>query len=148
MPSGARLVAAILMALALMGAVWLAGYHDPVLLDARLQLLQLAGVVGLFFGWGMLGRRLGSGFRSAASRSVATMVVAGFWFFALLAMFSVYRSLEAGLYRGRPVQAVEAVVERFWEFAAYAGDIRVIVAALVGALIAGLFGEYCRMIWN
>lgn len=148
MPSGARLMSAILMALAMTGAVFIAAFHDTTLAPARDRLMMLAAAVGAFFGWGMLGGRLGKGFARSAGRSLATITIGFFWFFAILAMRSLWLSLGAGLYRGRPMEAMGALVERFMGFASYAFDIRVILAAAVGALIAGAIGEYSRMIWN
>lgn len=148
MPSGARLMSAILLALAMIGAVYLAAYHDPGLATARERLYGLAAGVGAVLGWTMLGRRLGQGFAKTAGWSLSTMAVAGVWFFAILAIRSVWISLMAGQHRGRPVQALEALVQQFFIFAGHAADIRVLLAAAVGALIAGAMSEYARMIWN
>lgn len=149
MPSGARLMSGVMMALAMMGAIWLAAFHDPTIgLHARNQALMLGAAAGLFFGWTMLGRRLGRGFPRAMGWSLSTMLVTGFWFFAILAARTTTLSAFAGQHRGRPVQALEALVEQFFIYAQYATDPRVVVAAAVGALVAGAMGEYARMIWN
>ncbi|MEM9050133.1 MAG: TrgA family protein [Pseudomonadota bacterium] len=148
MPTGARLMTAVLLGLAMVGAAYIAAFHDPSLVTARERLFGLAGVVGAFFGWTMLGRKLGRGFASSAGWSLSAITIAGFWFFAILAMRSSYVAMMAGQYRGRPVQALEATVETFIIFAGYAADLRVVVVAVTGGIIAGAMGEYARMIWN
>jgi hypothetical protein len=149
MPSGARLMSGSMLALAMIGAIYLAAWHDPSIgVGARDRLFVPGGVIGFFFGWWMLGRKLGRGFARTLGWSISTMAVTGFWFFAFLAARSTTVSVLAGQHRGRPVQALEAMVEQLFIFAQYAADVRVLLAAMVGALIAGAMGEYARMIWN
>lgn len=149
MPTGARLMSAIMLALAMMGAIWLAAWHDPSIGAAARNRLMLPGAVaGALFGWWMLGGRLGRGFLAAMGWAITTMITAGFWFLAFLALRSTTFAVLAGQHRGRPVQALEALVDQFLIYLWLASDIRVLLAAAVGALIAGAMGEYARMIWN
>ncbi|MEL6235330.1 MAG: TrgA family protein [Pseudomonadota bacterium] len=148
MPTGARLMTSLLMGLAMVGAVYLAAFHDPSLITTRERMFGLAGAIGAFFGWSVLGRRLGDGFGRSAGWAMTTLALSCFWMFAILAMRYSYNGMMAGLYRGQPMQALEATVQQFFIYAAYGADLRVIVAGVVGALIAGAMGEYARMIWN
>lgn len=149
MPSGSRLLTGLLFALAMMGCVYLAAFHEPALMGDRNRLFGLAAGLGFFFGWTMLGSRLGKGFARTAGRSLATMAIAGFWFFAFLAARSVVLPMlnQVRLYP-EPIQALEALVDRFMVLIGYAADPRILIAAVLGALIAGAIGEYSRMIWN
>jgi hypothetical protein len=149
MPSGAKLMAAILFALAMVGAVYLSAYHDQSIGETRNRLFGLAALLGAFCGWTMLGTRLGQGFVKTAGRSLAVMVLSGFWFFAILAARSVMIPMlnQVRLYP-EPMDAIEALTTRFVNYMSYAGDINVLLAAFVGALIAGALSEYFRMIWN
>jgi hypothetical protein len=149
MPSGARLMAAILLALAMMGGVYLAAYHDPELAESRNSLFGLAAGLGAFCGWTMLGSRLGNGFLKTAGWSMAVMTLTGFWFlFILAARQAMLPMLNMVRLYPDPLDAFEALISRFMGYVGYIADVQVLLAAFLGALIAGAISEYCRMIWN
>lgn len=148
MPTGARLMSAILLGLAMAGTAYIAVYHQPSMTTSPQRLYGLAALVGAFFGWSMLGRKVGRGFVKISGWSLSTMANAGFWLLFVLAARRLYLALMVGQHRGHPVEALEALVTQIGIYAGYAADSRVLIAAALGALIAGAISEYCDMIWN
>lgn len=147
MPSGARLMAAILLSLSAMGALTIGAMHIDEVARERGVLLPLAALLGAFFGWSALGGRLGAGFAKAFERGILAMLMVWFWGTLIVAGEHVYRGLQAHYYK-QPMDAVNGLVGKFIEMMGIFVDVRIALAALIGGMIAGAISEYTSMIWN
>lgn len=140
MPNAARLVAAVLFAAF---SYWVADLLRSTL-PASLPGHYLAGVsglLGLLFGWQMLGARAGSGYVASTGFALTTTGLVVLW---ALVIFSGAEMVERALrkfYEG-PMEGLEAMVALFIEYAKYLVNPAFLWPALIGTLFCGAVVEF------
>ncbi|MFV0359113.1 TrgA family protein [Tropicimonas sp.] len=141
MPTGARLVAAIGFALvALLGSE----VFKPLLPEgARVGLFGPANaLIGIFCGWGIVGRNAGRGAGAAAGLGVRAVAVTVFY---CLLLWSSYEMLQHSIrlrYRG-PVEALIAMMQMVADyFLLMISQPQVPAVLLSGGVLAALLAEW------
>ncbi|NOX41344.1 MAG: TrgA family protein [Alphaproteobacteria bacterium] len=146
MPTGAKLVAGISVALVAFGAatLFLPALNSP---SPPRWFASANAALGFVVGWRILGRMVGGSYRAAMSAGTGTSV----WLFSwALLMFSlremILRSLDKR-YR-TPTEALGNVVEIALYYAKLALSVEVVSALLLGGMIAGLLAEFANRRWD
>ena len=140
MPTGARLVSAIVFAL----VAFVAARHAHGLLEANADatvnpgwMFQIMTVVGALCGWFVMGSRVGQGLRFAISAGLLTAVAILFWG---LLIFSTYEMILLST-KMRYDGVTEAVIGVFDEAVKY-GSVVVTPSLGVLLLIGGVIGGW------
>lgn len=146
--SGGRIVAAMAMTLAGLGAVNVHFQVSPPTINDEVGLLYLCGgLVGLIAGWKHLGTRLGRGFMSAATWGAVAAALAtlyGLIAAALRDMLGVYGFSKFDTV----MELVNYLVIKAMDFGAMILEPRQVSAILVGGVLAGIFAEHYQRIWR
>ena len=147
--TGARLLAAILLAIAGAAGVWRWLQAAPLPEDASAApLYAAAALCGFWAGWGPLGRRLGGGFRRSAAFALGAAGAGFLWFCVVVAV-----NATLGLFRFQSTNSIYDVVVRFGGHVIDTGQIAFadpkVVATVLGlAAFAGLFAERADHVWR
>ncbi|MEM9011609.1 MAG: TrgA family protein [Pseudomonadota bacterium] len=147
MPTAARLFAAVFLAIAAMMATTVAQVFQPEAAKGGEDLFWYMGAVGLVIGWLSLGRRVMDPETSYFGNGVAATVAVFIYGIVFMALYEVGDNMRFHLYR-EPMDAVLAAVNRFMEYSATALDIRVVLAAFTGAILAAYFARFVGYFWR
>ncbi len=146
--SGGRIVAAMAMALAGLGAVNVHFQVSPPSADDPAGLLYACGAVaGLVAGWKHLGTHLGRGFAGSAMWGMAAAALA-----LLYALLAASLRSTVGVYGFSKFDTVmdlfNHIVIKAMEYLSLALEPRQIAAMALGGLIAGVFAEHYQRMWR
>lgn len=146
MPTAAKLVAAVMFALAgFLGAE----AFKPLMEEGTNfgQFSPLTAVIGALTGWMVMGRLAGRGYVAATGFGLRTMVTIVFW--ALLA-FCIYDMVLLSMkmrYDG-PVEAVVGVFELMVERVLIMRDWNFVITLAVCGVVGGLVTEWAGRRWR
>ena len=146
MPTAARVVAAVLMALL--------GYF----VSEQIKLVMPEGtgfgwfstvntVIGALCGWIITGSRAGRGYVSGINHGVTGVVALVFWG---LFVQGANRMVEEALARrfDGPMEAFADIFQNIWDYMLFMADSRVIIPLIVGALVIGFLTEMAAKAWK
>ncbi len=147
MPTAAKLVSAVAFALV---ALWAVEAYIPQLPPGTGvgYLREIMVGLGLIIGWRSLGRNAGRGYADAVSYGLRTSILLVFW--GLLG-FSIYTMLLRSmrqLYRADVGKALLDVPDIMMDYGKYLLAQDVLVALVVGGLLAGLAAEWTSRRWS
>ena len=140
MPNAPRLVAAVLFAAFSFWAADLLRATLPASLPGH-YLAGVSGLLGLLFGWQMLGARAGAGYVASGGFALTTLGLVVLW---ALVIFSAAEMVERALrkfYDG-PMEGLEAMVQLFVDYAQYLVNPAFLWPALIGTLFCGAVVEF------
>lgn len=148
MLTGGRLAAALLMMLAMIGAM--VTYLD----DARFfredwpTPIIAAAAIGFAAGWSQLGGNLGRDFLASGMFGIGAAIVAVVFFALLYGMRSAWIT-HFGVQFDAPIDVVSHIVSTGLRVVESAVASRRTLAALVfGSLISGIIAEYFNRVWR
>ncbi len=146
MPNGARLTAAICMAIL---AFVVSSQIMPLMPEGTDfgYFTHVNVAVGVICGWKVMGKRAGRGFVPAINNGITGVVVMVFWGLFLQGIYEMFSLAMRNRYDG-PFEALSAI---FLIGVDYAVDIAVplvIVTLLVGGVLSGLATERAARIWR
>lgn len=146
MPTAARLVAAVIFALA---GFLAAEAYKPLMEEGTnfYAFSPLTGLIGALTGWVVMGGLAGRGYVAAAGFGLRTMVTVVFW--ALVA-FCIYDMVLLSLkmrYDG-PMEAVVGIFELMVERVLLMRDANFLVTLVVCGFIGGMVTEYAGRRWR
>lgn len=146
MPTGARLMAAILLAVL---AFILSGMVVPLMPESTDfgYFLPLNIVLGLLVGWTVMGRRAGRGITAAINNGLAGVFVLILWAIFLQAANEMVRRALRNRYDD-PFEAIVAIFQIGAEFGLMIATVPMAVALVVGAVISGLLTEFASNRWS
>lgn len=140
MPTTARLVAAVLLALLGYAVAELAKAYIKEEVPVGLFSPVSAGF-GLLVGWSFTGRRLDAGTGKAVGIGLASAFLLVFWVSLAFSLYEMVRRSMRRAYDG-PVEALQGMVEIAIENLKTVAQADVIVALVVGGLVAGAITEW------
>lgn len=146
MPTAARLMAAI--CLAALGYV-LSGIVMPLMPESTDfgYFVPINIGLGLLAGWFIMGPRVGRGVTAAINNGLTGVFVLVLWGLAVQACNEMMRLAMRNRYDG-PFEAITAIFEIGAEWAWMIATQEFFVAAIVGAVIAGLLTEFAGKRWR
>lgn len=136
MPTTARLVAALLMAAL---GFFLAELVKPYLPPEQPVgwLSPLSAAVGAVVGWFYTGKKLQLGVGTPAGMGIVGVVLTILWVTLLFAMYQMYLRSGRLMYDG-PTEAVLDTIDIGIGYLKTAGELDVIISALVGGISVGM----------
>jgi hypothetical protein len=146
MPTAARLVAAIL--LAILGWV-LSDLVRPLMPEGTDfgWFNFVNAFIGLWVGWGVMGRRAGRGFVSGINNGLTGTAVMIIWAIAVHASYEMFRLAMRNRYDG-PMEAIAGIFLIGSEFGLMIATVPVIGVAVIGAVIVGTVTESASKRWS
>lgn len=147
MPTGAKLVAAIALALAAFGVSGVVSFRFEVLEHQGGVSGGLFALIGGIIGW----MRLGPAADISYGRAWATGVGGAFatYFIIVLAASTHYVYRGLGFHAYKDVDAlVNGFFKKTFEYAMYIFDWQVLAATIVGGLLAGIFAGFAGRLWT
>jgi hypothetical protein len=146
MPTAARLVAAIL--LAILGWV-LSDLIRPLMPEGTDfgWFNYVNAFIGLCVGWIVMGSRAGRGLVSVINNGITGAAVMVVWGLAVHSSYEMFRLAMRNRYDG-PMEAVTAIFLIASEFGIMIATVPVIVTFFIGAVIAGPATEYAAKKWR
>ncbi len=146
MPTGARLTAALCLALL---AFILSSEIMPLMPEGTdfgyFTLINIA--IGLIIGWVVMGKRAGRGFVPAINNGIGGVAVMLFWGLFIQGTYEMFRLAMRNRYDG-PFEALSAIFTIGLDYAIVIFVPVVIVTVLVGALLSGLVTEHASRRWR
>ncbi|OUS37721.1 tellurium resistance protein [Rhodobacterales bacterium 56_14_T64] len=146
MPTGARLTAALCLALL---AFILSGEIMPLMPEGTdfgyFTVINIA--IGLIIGWVVMGKRAGRGFVPAINNGIGGVAVMLFWGLFIQGTYEMFRLAMRNRYDG-PFEALSAIFTIGLDYAIVIFVPVVIVTLLVGALVSGLVTEKASRHWR
>jgi len=147
MPTAARLTAALSLA----ALAWYVSSLIPGLMPEGVNFgwfNEVNAVLGFITGWLVIGSRAGRGWSASISNGLTGVAAMVFWCLFVQACNEMVRLAMKNRYDG-PVEALSAIFEIGVEWGALMfSSTEVIVALVVGALIAGLLSEQVSRHWR
>ena len=148
MVTGGKAGAATVMSAAALGAVYVFWYHNPPTEFESTRPGYLgAMIIGAFVGWTHLGSRLGKGFFHSILVAVTAGAFGLLYFLALASLRGIILKYRYSSYQTM-MELLNDIVARsvdgFFEYM----QIEVVVALLMGAVIAGILSEWYNIIWD
>lgn len=145
MPTGARLVAAISLALL---AFVVSGQVMPLMPESTDfgYFTHVNVTLGLLTGWIYMGRRVGGGFVSAINNGLTGMAVMVFWALFVQGAWEMFRLAMRHRYGG-PFDALLAIFTISLEFFFVIAVPSVLVPLVIGGCISGLLAEKAHSRW-
>lgn len=146
MPTAARLVAAILLAVL---AYILSELVKPLMPEGTAfgAFNFINAFVGLCVGWVVMGSRAGRGFVNGINNGITGVVVLFIWCLAIHASYEMFRLSMRNRYDG-PMEAITAIFLIASEFALTIFTPTVMGAAVLGALIIGPAADFAAKRWR
>lgn len=147
MPTAAKLMSAVAFALV---ALWASVAYVPHLPEGTDvgYLREIMAALGVVIGWRSLGRHVGRGYREALGHGLRTSLLLVFW--ALLG-FSAYTMLLRStrqIYRADAGKALLDVPRIMLDYGMLMLAQDVLVALVVGGMLAGLAAEWTARRWS
>lgn len=146
MPTGARLTAALCLALL---AFLLSGEIMPLMPEGTNfgYFTPLNMCLGLLVGWFVMGKRAGRGFVPALNNGVSGVAVLLFWGLFIQGAYEMFRLAMRNRYGG-PFEALSAIFTIGLDYAIVIFVPEVIVTVLIGAIVSGLATENASRRWR
>ncbi|PCJ06653.1 MAG: tellurium resistance protein [Rhodobacteraceae bacterium] len=146
MPTGARLTAALCLALL---AFVLSSEIMPLMPEGTNfgYFTPLNMGLGLVIGWVVMGKRAGRGFVPAINNGIGGVAVLLFWGVFIQGGYEMFRLAMRNRYDG-PFEALSAIFTIGLDYAFVIFVPEVIVTVLVGALVSGLATEKASHHWR
>lgn len=140
MPTAGRLIGAL--SFAVLGA-YLAFITAPLFEEGKTPAFwyPLSILAGLWAGWTIVGRRAGNGYSASVGLSLTGAASQAFWVLFIMSGYDMVKKSTRFAYDG-PVEAVVNVFELGAEYALRFATSEVLLALIVGGVIAGLFTEF------
>lgn len=147
MPTAARLVAALVLAIggAITAQVYVSYY--PELKSDALAIVEVTAAMGALIGWSSLGTRAGDGVSAAVGYGLRSAAHTAAWVIMILALYHVFDRIAVHTYQ-EPMDAVEAVFKRSIQYFGMAFKFGVVAAAAVLGIIAGVLMELSSRVWT
>jgi len=146
MPTGARLTAALCLALL---AFILSGQIMPLMPEGTdfgyFTVINIA--IGLIIGWVVMGKRAGRGIIPAINNGIGGVAVMLFWGLFIQGTYEMFRLAMRNRYDG-PFEALSAIFTIGLDYATVIFVPVVIGTVLVGALVSGLVTEKASRHWR
>lgn len=146
MPTAARLVAAVL--LAILG--WILSVQIRPLMPEGTAFgwfNYVNALIGFCVGWVAVGSRAGRGFVPGINNGLTGVAVLFIWGLAVHSSYEMFRLAMRNRYDG-PMEAVTAIFLIASEFGLMIATVPVLVAAVVGAVIVGLVADVAARRWR
>lgn len=146
MPTGAKLLGAILFAITGAVAAWIG---IPGLPDGRQPglLIPIATLTGVYFGWTLAGARMGTTLRNALVLSFRTMVLMFITTMFLIAGEEAYQRSVKLRYNG-PIEAVTDIANLMIYFAKMAAQPPVMTVMGIGVVLGAVFVNWAGRAWE
>lgn len=146
MPTAAKLVAAIALGLAAWAASKVLLFHSEALQKEGVSHMFF-GIVGFVVGWKKLGPSAEQGYIGGWSGGISAAI--GVWMACALigACHHVYRGFAFHAYKNVD-EMMDSLISRTIEYASLITTWQVLVAALVGGMLAGTFAAMAGRVWN
>lgn len=146
MPTAARLVAAIL--LAILGWV-LSDFVRPLMPEGTDfgWFNYVNAFIGLCVGWTVMGKRAGRGVVPGINNGITGTAVMIIWALGVHSSYEMFRLAMRNRYDG-PMEAITAIFLIASEFGIMIATAPVIIVACLGALIAGSATEFAAKHWR
>lgn len=146
MPTAARLVAAILMAIL---AYILSDLVRPLMPEGTAfgRFNYVNALIGLCVGWVAVGSRGGRGLVPGINNGLTGTALLFMWTIGGHACYEMFRLAMRNRYDG-PMEAIAGIFLIASEFALTIATVPVLIAALIGALVVGLATEYAAKTWR
>jgi len=147
MPSVTRLFPAIFLAL----AAWMAADIYVTYLPENSvvgKFRELCAATGLIVGWVVVGKRIGAGYRRSVEAGLLGSTLILFW---TVIGFSIEEMLSRALdrrYKQGLGQAIEDLFKIIVDFAVSTFKPDIIGALVIGAVVAGLIGQWASARWK
>ena len=146
MPTAAKLIAAIALAVAAYGVAGVAEFRSENLQQTGVQPMWIAFVAALV-GWSQLGPRASKSYKHAIGGGVASAFVAfGFVVVAASALHIVH-AVQYHAYKD-----VDAMLDGFIstsvKYGVFVGDGAVLGATIFGGALAGVFSGFAGRLWS
>ncbi|MGV8984931.1 MAG: TrgA family protein [Cypionkella sp.] len=147
MPTAAKLVSAV--AFALVG-LWAALSYIPQLPDGTAvgYLRETLAALGFVLGWRSLGRHTGRGYGETIGLGLRTSFLLVFWALLGFATYTMLLRSTRQVYRADAGKALLDVPQIMMQYGKYLLAQDVIVALVVGGVVAGLFAEFSAKRWS
>jgi len=147
MPTAAKLVAAIALAIAAYAASTVLLFHVEDLQKGRGISHFFFGCVGFIFGWMKLGPAAERGYRGGWTGGVAASISVYVACAAIAACHFVYQGFAYHAYKNID-EMLEGLFSKTIEYAMYITVWEVLVAAVFGGLLAGTFSAMAGRLWS
>lgn len=136
MPTTARLVAALMLAGLGWGVALLVTAYLPPQTPVK-WFAPVSAAFGIIVGWSYTGRRLDRGRGKAVSVGLTSVLTQVFW---VLLTFSIVEMVNRSLRKSydSPPEAVVDIFRIALDYLVVAGQIDVVLALLIGAVVAGV----------
>lgn len=146
MPTGARLTAALCLALL---AFILSGEIKPLLPEGTDfgNFTPINMGLGFVIGWVVMGKRAGRGTVPAINNGIGGVAVLLFWGLFVQGCYEMFRLAMRNRYDG-PFEALAAIFSIGLDYAYVIFVPEIIVTVLVGALVSGLATESASRRWR
>ncbi|MVO14332.1 TrgA family protein [Parasedimentitalea huanghaiensis] len=146
MPTGARLTAALCLALL---AFLLSGEIMPLMPEGTNfgYFTPLNMGLGLVVGWVVMGKRAGRGFVPALNNGISGVAVLLFWGLFIQGTYEMFQKAMRNHYDG-PFDALSAIFTIGLDYAIMIFVPEVIVTVLIGAIVSGLATENASRRWR
>jgi len=146
MPTAARLVAAIALAIASYGVSTVLLYHTEPLQETGISHIFF-GVVGFFVGWMRLGPLAERGYRGGWTGGIQAAIIVYVWCFFIAACHFVYQGFYKHTYK-----TIDGMLDGLFiqciVYATYITQWPVLIAAVFGGLLAGTFSAMAGRLWR
>lgn len=149
MPTGARLVAALSLAVgcAMMYFVLLVQYPDFKFERHQTELVGLLAGVGFLVGWLSLGVRAAMDDASPLSLGIRATITCAIWIVVLLSIrYIVDNMIDHGY--ATPMQALKDMFQVGFEYVLLLWNWQLIVFACVAGIVAGALTDSAAKTWN
>lgn len=147
MPTAAKLVSAVAFALV---ALWAAVAYIPKLPEGTSvgYLRETMVALGLLIGWRGMGRFAGRGWGESIGLGLKTSALIVFWALLGFATFTMIVRSTRQIYRADPFKAVMDVPNIMLEYGRLILAQDVLIALIVGGMVAGILAEMAARRWN
>ena len=146
MPSAARLVAAI--CLAIVGYI-VSGMIVPLMPEStdfgNFKLVNV--VLGLLAGWFIMGPRVGRGITAAINNGLAGVFVLVLWGLGVQACYEMFRLAMRNRYDG-PFEALTEIFVIGAKFGAIMATVPILIFLVVGGTLSGLAADWAAKRWR
>lgn len=147
MPTAAKIVSAV--AFALVG-LWAALAYIPQLPEGTStgHFPEMMAALGCVLGWRSLGRFTGRGYRESLGLGLRASFLLVLWALFGFAVYTMLVRSTKQVYRGDPGTALLDVPQIMLQFGRLVVAQDVIVALVVGGVVAGLLAEFAARRWS
>lgn len=147
MPTAAKLVAAVALAIAAYGVSTVVLYHSEPFQTSGGLSHNLFAAVGFVIGWSRLGPAAERGYMSGWAGGVGASVTVFVSMVILGACIHVYSGFEYHAYRTLS-EMIDGFFSKAIEYAGYMTNWEIFVVTFVGGFLAGTFAAMAGRLWR